>query len=96
MVPGILGGIVKGLKGGKPSQTDVTKSPASNYGNLEDIFFKPLLPDPLPTVDIADNKVELDIGLHFSLTWCVLGFICLNCQKQNLQLLCILAQMILK
>ncbi|QCE11939.1 syntaxin binding protein 5 [Vigna unguiculata] len=61
MVPGILGGIVKGLKGGKPSQTDVTKSPASNYGNLEDIFFKPLLPDPLPTVDIADNKVELDI-----------------------------------
>jgi len=25
MVLGILGGIVKGLKGGKPSQTDVTK-----------------------------------------------------------------------
>ncbi|KAK7373911.1 hypothetical protein VNO80_07331 [Phaseolus coccineus] len=61
MVPGILGGIVKGLKGGKPSQTDVTKSPASNFGNLEDIFFKPLLPDPLQTVDVADNKVELDI-----------------------------------
>ncbi|KAK8466459.1 hypothetical protein PHAVU_008G098000 [Phaseolus vulgaris] len=61
MVPGILGGIVKGLKGGKPSQTDVTKSPASDFGNLEDIFFKPLLPDPLPTVDVADNKVELDI-----------------------------------
>ncbi|XP_047152766.1 uncharacterized protein LOC124824377 [Vigna umbellata] len=61
MVPGILGGIVKGLKGGKPSQTDMTKSAASNFGNLEDIFFKPLLRDPLPTVDIADNKVELDI-----------------------------------
>lgn len=85
MVPGILGGIVKGLKGGKPSQTDVTKSAASNFGNLEDIFFKPPFPDPLPTVDIADNKVELDIGLHFSLTWCFLGFISLNCQKKKPQ-----------
>ncbi|CAJ1806225.1 unnamed protein product [Sphenostylis stenocarpa] len=62
MVPGILGGIVKGLKGGKTSQTDVTRSSASNFGNLEDIFFKPQLPDPLPTVAVADNKeVELDI-----------------------------------
>jgi len=74
MVPGILGGIVKGLKGGKPSQTDVTKSPASDFGNLEDIFFKPLLPDPLPTVDVADNKVELDIGLHFCLNLVFIGF----------------------
>jgi len=74
MVPGILGGIVKGLKGGKPSQTNVTRSPASDFGNLEDIFFKPLLPDPLPTVDVADKEVELDIGLHFSSNLVFFGF----------------------
>ncbi|KAH1199342.1 Syntaxin-binding protein 5 [Glycine max] len=62
VVPGILGGIVKGFKGGKTTPTDVTKIPTSNFGHLEDIFFKPPLPDSPPTVAIPDNKeVELDI-----------------------------------
>ncbi|XP_004514218.1 uncharacterized protein [Cicer arietinum] len=62
-VPAILGGIVKGLKGGKASQVDLTKIPTSNFGHLENIFFKPSLPDSLPTVAVvADEKVvELDI-----------------------------------
>jgi len=43
----------------------VTKIPTSNFSHLEDIFFKPPLPDSLPTVAFADDKeVELDIGLH--------------------------------
>lgn len=62
-VPGILGGIVKGLKGGKTSQADSTKIQTSNFGYLEDIFFKPSFPDSLPTVAVADEKeVHLDIG----------------------------------
>ncbi|XP_020235711.1 uncharacterized protein LOC109815404 isoform X2 [Cajanus cajan] len=61
-VPGILGGIVKGFKGGKNSPTAVTKIPTSNFGHLEDIFFKPPLSDSLPTVAVTDNEeVELDI-----------------------------------
>ncbi|KAK7395097.1 hypothetical protein VNO78_15639 [Psophocarpus tetragonolobus] len=61
-VPGILGSIVKGLKGGNTSQTDVTKISTSNFDHLEDIFFKPSLPHPLPTVAVPDNnEVELDI-----------------------------------
>ncbi|TKY65816.1 Syntaxin-binding protein 5 [Spatholobus suberectus] len=61
-VPGILGGIVKGFKGGKTSPADVTKIPTSNFGHLEDIFFKPHLPDSLSTVTVTDNKeVDLDI-----------------------------------
>ncbi|XP_027349377.1 uncharacterized protein LOC113860986 isoform X2 [Abrus precatorius] len=61
-VPGILGGIVKGFKGGKASQTDLAKIPTSNFDHLEDIFFKPLLPDSVPTVAVAGHKeVELDI-----------------------------------
>lgn len=68
VVPGILGGIVKGFKGGKTTPTDVTKIPTSNFGHLEDIFFKPPLPDSPTTVAIPDKKeAELDIGLHFSL-----------------------------
>ncbi|RDY11218.1 Syntaxin-binding protein 5, partial [Mucuna pruriens] len=61
-VPGILGGIVKGIKGGKNSPTNVTKIPTSNFGHLEDIFFKPPLPDSHPTVAVTDNEeLELDI-----------------------------------
>jgi hypothetical protein len=64
-VPGILGGIVKGLKAGKISHANSTKISTSNFGHLEDIFFKPSLPESLPTVSVvADEKeVELDIGL---------------------------------
>ena len=63
-VPAILGGIVKGLKGGKTSHAELTKIPTSNFGHLEHIFFKPSLSDSLPTVVVvADEKeVELDIG----------------------------------
>ncbi|KAG5010013.1 hypothetical protein JHK87_018528 [Glycine soja] len=62
VVPGILGGIVKGFKGGKTTPTDVTKIPTSNFGHLEDIFFKPPLPDSPTTVAIPDKKeAELDI-----------------------------------
>ncbi|XP_058761940.1 uncharacterized protein LOC131635341 [Vicia villosa] len=58
--PGILGGIVKGLKGGKTTQPVLHKIQTSNFGHLEDIFFKPSFPDSRPTV--ADEKeVELDI-----------------------------------
>lgn len=62
-VPAILGGIVKGLKGGKTSHAELTKIPTSNFGHLEHIFFKPSLSDSLPTVVVvADEKeVELDI-----------------------------------
>ncbi|KAK7294709.1 hypothetical protein RJT34_17602 [Clitoria ternatea] len=61
-VPGILGGIVKGFKGGKASPTELRKTPTSNFDNLEGIFFKPPLPDFPPTVVVTDNKeVELDI-----------------------------------
>ncbi|KAK7256904.1 hypothetical protein RIF29_30478 [Crotalaria pallida] len=57
--PGILGGIVKGFKGGKTSQTDLAKISTSNFAHLEDIFLKSPLPDS-PTV--ANNEeVELDI-----------------------------------
>lgn len=61
-VPAILGGIVKGLKGGKASPTDLTKISTSNFGHLEDIFFKPPLLDSPLTVVVEDNKeMELDI-----------------------------------
>ncbi|KAL2337095.1 hypothetical protein Fmac_011541 [Flemingia macrophylla] len=61
-VPGILGGIVKGFKGGKASPTAVTEIPTSNFGNLEGIFFKSPLSDSLPTVAVTENEeVELEI-----------------------------------
>lgn len=81
-VPAILGGIVKGLKGGKASPADLTKISTSNFGHLEDIFFKPPLLDSPLTVVVEDNKeMELDIGflakipLHFSLFFCIFIFI---------------------
>lgn len=74
-MPGILGGIVKGLKGGKTSQTDMTKISTSNFGYLEDIFFKPSLPDSLPTAAVTDDKeVDLDIGLHFFFKFLIFSF----------------------
>ncbi|KAI5429454.1 hypothetical protein KIW84_034161 [Lathyrus oleraceus] len=60
--PGILGGIVKGLKGGKTTQPVLHKIQTSNFSHLEDIFFKHSFPDSRPTVVVADEKeVELDI-----------------------------------
>ncbi|CAK8541941.1 unnamed protein product [Lathyrus sativus] len=60
--PGILGGIVKGLKGGKTTQPVLHKIQTSNFGHLEDIFFKPPFPDSRPTAVVVDEKeVELDI-----------------------------------
>jgi len=72
-VPAILGGIVKGLKGGKTSYAELTKIPTSNFGHLEHIFFKPSLSDSLPTVvAVADEKeVELDIGFMLK---CLINF----------------------
>lgn len=61
IAPGILGGIVKGFKGGKPSQSDSTAIPTHNFAHLEDIFFKPPSSDSVTTV--TDNEeVELNIG----------------------------------
>ncbi|KAE9618160.1 putative transcription factor WD40-like family [Lupinus albus] len=58
--PGILGGIVKGFKGGKNSTKDLAEISTSNFAHLEDIFLKPpLLDSPLPASD--NNEVELDI-----------------------------------
>ncbi|KAL5058144.1 hypothetical protein RYX36_029748 [Vicia faba] len=60
--PGILGGIVKGLKGGKTTQPVSPKIQTSKFDHLEDIFFKPSFPDSRPTGVVADEKeVELDI-----------------------------------
>ncbi|MED6130954.1 hypothetical protein PIB30_005608 [Stylosanthes scabra] len=56
--PGILGGIVKGFKGGKGSPTKLTKIPTSNFVHLEDKFFKSPLSESHQTV--AD-ELELNI-----------------------------------
>ncbi|KAK7339895.1 hypothetical protein VNO77_20581 [Canavalia gladiata] len=61
-VPGILGGIVKGFKGGKTPQTELTKIPTSNFVHLEGIFFQSPLPDSLPTVEVADDR-EMDLDI---------------------------------
>ncbi|KAF7825527.1 Syntaxin-binding protein 5 [Senna tora] len=58
--PGILGGIVKGFKGGKTSKTDTTAIPTHNFAHLEGMFLKPPSTDSLTTV--TDNEVELNIG----------------------------------
>ncbi|MED6149177.1 hypothetical protein PIB30_059962 [Stylosanthes scabra] len=56
--PGILGGIVKGFKGGKASPTKLSKIPTSNFVHLEDKFFKSPLSDSHQT---AADELELDI-----------------------------------
>ncbi|CAL0302627.1 unnamed protein product [Lupinus luteus] len=54
--PGILGGIVKGFKGGKTASKDLAEISTSSFAHLEDIFLKPpLLDSPLSA------EVELDI-----------------------------------
>lgn len=69
--PGILGGIVKGFKGGKASQTDILAIPTRNFAHLESLFPTPPSSDSLTTVTdnalttFTDNEeVELNIGAY--------------------------------
>ncbi|KAI9115963.1 hypothetical protein K1719_012893 [Acacia pycnantha] len=59
IAPGILGGIVKGFKGGKNTQTDSTALSTHNFAHLESLFLKPPSSDA-PT-SVPDNEVELNI-----------------------------------
>lgn len=74
ITPGILGGIFKGLKGGRgENDVDVSSSIGqSSFVKLEDFFSKDPFIDPLASPG-ADKQVELDIGprsLHSSLIDC--------------------------
>lgn len=61
--PAILGGIVKGLKGGKMVQSgDSTATPKSAFDHLEGMFWKSQQSDSAPGLDHQEN-MELDIGL---------------------------------
>lgn len=62
MAPGILGGIVKGFKGGK---VNTSAMPESNFTHLESKFSK------TPFIETSQNvtkheEMELDIGLVHS------------------------------
>ena len=62
--PGLLGGIVKGLKGGKVNHTnDGSSACKSYYSHLEGAFSRNPFPDSSP---ITDNQevVELNIGQY--------------------------------
>ncbi|KAL5550468.1 hypothetical protein UlMin_000644 [Ulmus minor] len=60
-IPGILGGLVKGLKGGKADHTmDWTKSPKSTFDHLQAIFLKSSHSDSAASVDHQEH-VELNI-----------------------------------
>ena len=60
--PGILGGIVKGLKGGKADHNlDLSGTPKSTLNQLEGIFMKSPPSDSPHPVD-HQEIVELDIG----------------------------------
>ncbi|XP_037491449.1 uncharacterized protein LOC105646578 isoform X2 [Jatropha curcas] len=60
--PGILGGIVKGLKQGKIEQTtEITPTPQSNFSHLEGIFSKSPFSDSSPVIKDTQEAVELDI-----------------------------------
>lgn len=59
--PGIIGGIVKGLKGGKIPHTGDLPTTQSTYNHLEEIFLKSSQSDASPSVDHG-AVVELDIG----------------------------------
>ncbi|KAM1597810.1 hypothetical protein EV1_032583 [Malus domestica] len=59
--PGILGGIVKGFKGGKMVQSgDHTATPKSTFDHLEGMFGKSQLSEPSPPVD-HQEVLELNI-----------------------------------
>lgn len=59
--PGIIGGIVKGLKGGKIVNTADLPTTQSTYDHLEEIFLKSSQSNTSPSVD-QGAVVELDIG----------------------------------
>ncbi|XP_059428888.1 uncharacterized protein LOC132162629 isoform X1 [Corylus avellana] len=60
--PGILGGIIKGLKGGKMVHAeDFSMSPKSNFTHLEGIFLKPPFSDPSSAV--TDNQEEEELNI---------------------------------
>ncbi|XP_054783752.1 uncharacterized protein LOC129290785 isoform X2 [Prosopis cineraria] len=59
IAPGILGGIVKGFKGVKNTQTNSTAFSTHNFAHLESLFLKPPSSDSLSSV--PDNEVELNI-----------------------------------
>ncbi|XP_028760928.1 uncharacterized protein LOC114719585 isoform X2 [Neltuma alba] len=59
IAPGILGGIVKGFKGGKNTQTDSTALSTLNFARLESLFLK--LPSSDSPNTVSDNEVELNI-----------------------------------
>jgi len=61
--PGILAGIVKGLKGGKMVHAeDFSMSPKSNFRHLEGMFLKSPFSDPSPAVTDNQEEEELNIG----------------------------------
>lgn len=60
--PGIIGGIVKGLKGGKIVHTADLPTFQSTYNHLEGIFSKYPQSDASPSVD-QGAVAELDIGM---------------------------------
>ena len=70
--PGVLGGIVKGFKGGKVIQkADISASAKTDFTHLEDIFLKSPFPDPSSTITDNQDAVELNLGsLSLSLYFC--------------------------
>lgn len=75
--PGILSGIVKGLRASKPNkQMNRDSNSRADCSHLEEIFIRNTTPEPLSTID-EPEAVELTIGFtplclfcgYFS-TWC--------------------------
>ncbi|KAL6953516.1 hypothetical protein U1Q18_013581 [Sarracenia purpurea var. burkii] len=62
IVPGILGGIVKGFKGGKVNNTnDATFTSKSYYSHLEGMFLRNPFPDTSSTIPNNQEVVEINI-----------------------------------
>lgn len=73
--PGILSGIVKGLKAPKPNKLNRESNSRADFSHLEEIFVRNILPEPLSTTD-EPEAVELTIGFtplclfcEYFLTW---------------------------
>lgn len=61
--PGILGGIVKGFKGGKVGRTvDITAEPKSGFTNLEEKFLNHSFLNSSSTEKIKEEDMDLNIG----------------------------------
>lgn len=62
----ILGGIVKGFKGGKVGdRNDATFPSKSYYRDLDGVFWRNPFPDPSSAVTQNQEVVEVSIGLVF-------------------------------